>query len=77
MSALKQDDGVEQRLKQLERRLAATIRVVNENESRLGRLEVTHPEGDPCPRFRPSRSDRGPPSRLALAYQRMRPPATS
>jgi hypothetical protein len=53
ISALKQDDGVEQRLEQLERRLAATIRVVNENESHLGRLEVTHPRRRPVPALPP------------------------
>ena len=41
MSAITRDKGVEveERLERLERRLAATIRVVDENETRLGRLE--------------------------------------
>jgi uncharacterized membrane protein len=39
MSAVLPDDGVEERLEALERRLAATIRVVDKNEIRLGQLE--------------------------------------
>ena len=49
MSAVKQDDGVEQRLELLERRLAATMRIVNDNGTRLERLEVDHPRRRPAP----------------------------
>ncbi len=39
MSAVARDNGVEERLERLERRLDATIRVVNDNEIRLEQLE--------------------------------------
>jgi uncharacterized membrane protein len=49
MSALKREDKVAQRLERLERRLDATIRVVDENETRLDMLEVAHPRRRPGP----------------------------
>ena len=39
MSVVERDSGVEERLKRLERQLAATIRVVDDNKIRLGQLE--------------------------------------
>ena len=73
MSALKQDDVVEQRLEQVERRLAATIRVVTENESRLGRLEVTHPRRRPVPTL--PHVPLKPPATVAPSASRSEPPS--
>ena len=49
MSVVERGSGVEDRLERLERQLAATTRVVNENETRLEVLEVARPTRRPAP----------------------------
>jgi uncharacterized membrane protein len=55
MSVLEKGDDIEQRLESLERRLAATIRVVSKAETRLDHLEWSH-DAAPAPTPTPTRA---------------------